>query len=146
MVRQRQRQRRRTKHERPQLRWKPLWVRWHSGLGRWTAEVRHLGATTFLGHYAWVSDAVIAVNVWLASAHGGLWAAWRSRRVRHDGRRRAEAAARASTPGLPDDPSDALDRALMELYGGQVGGAAQDGPAPSPVDPDDPWALIGDEE
>jgi len=137
--------RRRAYHERPQLRWKPLWIRWHSGLGRWTAEVRHLGATTFLGHYVWVSDAVIAVNVWLASAHGGLWAAWRSRRVRLDGKRKSEVPARVAT-ALPDDPSDALDRALMELYGGP---RAEPGTSPSlvtSVDPDDPWALIeGDE-
>lgn len=138
--------RRRRHHERPQLRWRPLWVRWHSGLGRWTAEVRHLGKVTFLGHYVWVSDAVVAVNVWLAGAHGGLWAAWRSRRTRHDGRRKSEVEVRTPTH-LPDGPSDALDRALMELYGGRgeytpVGAIA---PALS-TDPDDPWALIGDGE
>ena len=142
--------RRRRHHERPRLRWRPLWVRWHSGLGRWTAEVRHLGTTTFLGHYVWVSDAVIAVNVWLASAHGGLWAAWRSRRTRLDGKRKADVPARARTStAIPDDPSDALDRALMELYGqaSTPAGVAQDGPAPPmPTDPDDPWALIGDDE
>ena len=139
--------RRRRHHERPRLRWKPLWVRWHSGLGRWTAEVRHLGVTTFLGHYVWVSDAVIAVNVWLATAHGGLWAAWRSRRVRHDGRRRSEVQASTSATAIPDDPSDALDRALMELYGGPRATAPSDTPALVPsVDSDDPWALIEDEE
>jgi hypothetical protein len=132
------RRRERAYHPRPALRWRPLWVRWHSGLGLWTAEVRHLGATTFLGHYASVVDATVAVNVWLASAHGGLWAAWRSRRVRLDGKRRSEGVG----VGRTELKTPSLDEALLGLYDG----GSSSGGTSVPVSPtDNPWDLMGDE-
>jgi len=115
--------RRRVYHPRPPLRWHPLWVRWHSGLGRWEAEVRHLGCETFLGYYPSVVDAVVAVNVWLRDAHGGLWAAWRSR----PGRRGRGAVA----------PERGLDEALLDLFGAA-------GDTAPPAAPDDPWTLMED--
>ena len=131
--------RRRANHPRPALRWRPLWVRWHSGLGLWTAEVRHLGATTFLGHYASVVDATVAVNVWLASAHGGLWAAWRSRRVRLDGKRRTGGVGRTELK------TPLLDEALLGMYEGGNGGAPPCGVSVPTPPADNPWDLMGDD-
>ena len=131
--------RRRANHPRPALRWRPLWVRWHSGLGLWIAEVRHLGTTAFLGHYVSVVDAVIAVNVWLVGTHGGLWAAWRSRRVRLDGKRRLEG--QGSTPAM-----SSLDEALLGMYEGGNGGAPSCGVSVPTPPADNPWDLMGDEE
>ena len=65
---------------RPPTRYKPLWCRWHKRLGRWTASVRVLGQETYVGQYASLVNANIAVNVWLQGWLGGLNAAWMLRK------------------------------------------------------------------
>ena len=58
------------------------WVRWHSRLHKWTAEVRLGGRVTFLGHCRHHSDAVVAVNVWLGETYGSMAEAWGQRKRR----------------------------------------------------------------